>query len=280
VGLRLARHLKSRYRIAGTCRTAEQAKVLREAGVRPVLIDLDHDRAMAKSLTASLVVHLMPPPAEGQLDLRSRRLMRIVRGVKRMVYISTSGVYGDCAGALIDEVRRVKPQSGRAARRVDAENFLRERARTDRFGLSILRVPGIYAADRLPVERLRRGTPMLASEDDVYTNHIHADDLVQAIEACLMRGRPMRVYHASDNCPMLTSEYFEQVAAALGVAAPARLPRALLAGHLSPMQASFMQESRRLSNARLRTELRVNLRYPSVAAALLEIQSIPRDSVE
>jgi nucleoside-diphosphate-sugar epimerase len=197
-----------------------------------------------------------------------------------MVYISTSGVYGDCAGALIDEVHRVKPQSARAARRVDAESFLRERARTDRFSLSILRVPGIYAADRLPLERLRRGTPMLASEDDVYTNHIHAEDLVLAIEACLMRGRPMRVYHASDNYPMLTSEYFEQVAAALGLAAPARLPRALLAGHLSAMQASFMQESRRLSNTRLRTELGVNLRYPSVAAALREIQSIPRDSVE
>jgi nucleoside-diphosphate-sugar epimerase len=276
VGLRLAQHLKSRYRVHGTCRSIERAEVLREAGVRPVFLDLDRDAALAVNLSARLVVHLVPPQATADKDLRTRRLMRVLNNVERMVYVSTSGVYGDCGGAVIDETRRVNPQSDRAQRRVDAEAFLRTRARSGGFRLSILRVPGIYARDRLPEERLRRGTPTLRREDDVFTNHIHTDDLVRAIEAALLRGRPMRTYHASDDCPLLTSDYFEEVARACGIALPERLPRDLMLQQLTPMQRSFMLESRRLSNRRLRAELGLELRYRSVMEALRDPLSDPR----
>ena len=268
VGLRLALHLKSRYRVRGTCRSGERAEVLRRAGITPVRLDLDSNAALARTLTARLVVHLVPPQNSGSTDLRTRRLLRILKGVDKMVYVSTSGVYGDCGGAVIDETRRVRPQSDRATRRVDAETFLRDRARTSGFSMSVLRVPGIYAHDRLPEDRLRRGLPLLMRKDDVFTNHIHATDLVRAIEAALVRGRPMRTYHASDDCPLLTSDYFEEVARSLGMPAPVRLPREQMMAALSPMQRSFMEESRQLSNQRLHRELGLELRYPSVAQAL------------
>jgi nucleoside-diphosphate-sugar epimerase len=185
-----------------------------------------------------------------------------------MVYVSTTGVYGDCGGELVCESRAVNPQNARAKRRVDAERVLRAWARCSGSRLVILRVPGIYAADRLPLERLRKGTPALQPEDDVYTNHIHADDLARIVTAALCKGKPQRVYHASDDTRMKMGEYFDAVADAFGLPRPPRLPRAELQQVVSPMLLSFMSESRQLSNARMKTELGVRLRYAQVGAAL------------
>ena len=138
--------------------------------------------------------------------------------------------------------------------------------------VSVLRIPGIYALDRAggdPRERVARGTPVLAADDDVYTNHIHADDLARACIAALYRGLPQRAVHVSDDSEMRMGDYFDLAADLCGLARPPRLSRADAAQHLTPMALSFMSESRRLVNTRLTRELRLRLRYPRVHDGLL-----------
>jgi nucleoside-diphosphate-sugar epimerase len=180
-------------------------------------------------------------------------------------------VYGDCGGALVDETRPVAPRNARALRRVDGEQALRRWTRRGRGRASILRVPGIYANDRLPLKRLHDGTPALRAEDDVYTNHVHADDLARMAALALFRGLPGRVYHASDDTRMKMGEYFDAVADALKLPRPPRLPRSELKAAVSPATLSFMSESRQLDNGRIKRELGVRLRYRTVDEALAQL---------
>lgn len=182
----------------------------------------------------------------------------------RIVYASTTGVYGDCGGARIDETRPARPATPRAKRRVAAERLLRQATARGALSATIARIPGIYAADRLPLARLAKGTPALIAADDVYTSHIHADDLASILVRLATHGRPSRVVHASDNSELKMGEYFDRVADTFGVARAPRVSRALAEQQLDPLLLSFMSESRRLSNRRLLHELRVRLRYPSV----------------
>ena len=276
VGMRLIPLLRSRFRVFALTSQSERLSELRSAGVTPILGNLDspHSLYRLKGL-ADIVVHLAPPPLQGSLDQRTRNLVAILPRHGKLVYVSTTGVYGDCKGAFFDETRPVAPVNARAERRVDAERVLRRWARHHEGKLSILRVPGIYAADRLPLERLRQGTPALLDADDVYTNHIHADDLAQIIALALFRAQPLRVYHTVDDSALKMGDYFDQVAAAFKLPLPPRVPRAELSKQVSPMLLSFMSESRRLSNERMKTELGVRLRWPAVSDLLASLQSPP-----
>jgi nucleoside-diphosphate-sugar epimerase len=179
-------------------------------------------------------------------------------------------VYGDCGGARFDETRRVHPNTDRARRRVDAEARLRWFGRASGARVTLLRIPGIYAADRTggARERLARGTPVLDAAHDVYTNHIHADDLARACVAALTRGLAQRVVHASDDSELKMGDYFDLAAELYGLPRPSRITREQAAEHLSATQLSFLGESRRLVNQRLKNELRVKLRYPTVREGL------------
>jgi len=149
----------------------------------------------------------------------------------------------------------------------DAEARVRWFGRASGACVSVLRIPGIYAPDRDggdPRERLRRGAPVLVADDDVYTNHIHADDLARACVAALWRGAPQRVYHVSDDSQRRMGEHFDRVADLTGLPRPPRITREQARASLSPVQLSFLGESRRLVNTRLKRELRVRLRYPTV----------------
>jgi nucleoside-diphosphate-sugar epimerase len=173
-------------------------------------------------------------------------------------------VYGDCAGALIDETRPVRPANARAKRRVAAERRFRQASARGVMAASIVRIPGIYARERLPLARIEQGKPALVDADDVYTNHIHADDLAAIVLRAAMRGRAGRVVHASDDTVMKMGEYFDRVADAFGLPRVPRVTREAAQTMLDPATLSFMRESRRLSNARLKRELGVALRYPTV----------------
>lgn len=186
-----------------------------------------------------------------------------------MIYLSTSGVYGDCGGALVSEAAKLRPANPRAKRRVDAERRLTRAARHHGMRLIILRVPGIYAADRLPIQRILAGTPAIIAAEDSYTNHIHADDLaaltVRAMRHAIKRTKPrVRTYNANDDSQMKMSDYFDLVARTFGLAAPPRLPRAAAERAVSPMLRSFMGESRRLDNRRQKRELRLSFQFPTV----------------
>jgi nucleoside-diphosphate-sugar epimerase len=274
--------LRQRYRVFALLRDVRERARWQNAGASPIIADLDNRSSLARLAgLADLVLHLAPPPDKGPRDPRTQALLAALASGKslpqRLVYVSTSGVYGDCRGALIDETQAPNPLSARGARRVDAERQLRAFGRRTGTIVSILRAPGIYAADRLPVERLQKGLPALQPEDDVFTNHIHADDLARACIAALQRGCPNRVYNASDDSQLRMGEYFDRVADAFGLPHPPRITRAEAERTMSPVQLSFMRESRRLINRRLKKELAVRLVYPTVddgiAAALRERKS-------
>lgn len=251
-----------------------RAALLRAAGATPLGGDLDVPRTLERLAgIATHVLHLAPPPGQGAHDRRTQALLRALRraGAPRaLVYVSTSGVYGDCAGAWVAETRPLAPATARAQRRVDAERLLRAWGRTvDGPRTSVLRVPGIYAADRGQLRaRLERGEPVLRREDDVYVSHIHADDLARACALALWRGRPQRVLHVSDASALRMGDYFDQVADYFGLPRPPRIPRAQAQQQLGPVMWGFLQESRRLVAQRLARELRLVLRYPTVADGL------------
>jgi nucleoside-diphosphate-sugar epimerase len=269
VGMRLLPLVRKRFRVFAVTSQPGRCAELRAAGAIPLVADLDRPGTLKRLAgLADHVVHLAPPRSEGAQDQRTRNVTAILPEGARVVYVSTSGVYGDCGGELIDETRTVAPRNARAQRRVDAERVLRDWARRTRSRLAILRVPGIYAADRLPLKRLREGTPALSADDDVFTSHVHAEDLARICALALFRALPGRVYHAVDDTRMRMADYFDTVADAYGLARPPRLPRAELERQVSPMLLSFMSESRRLDNARIKRELGVRLRYRTVAEGI------------
>ena len=285
VALRALPRLVRNYRVYALLRSddADLSARLAALGVTPLRGDLDRPATLRRLAgLADAVLHFAPPPERGNLDMRTRHLIAALqRGEslpRRLVYISTSGVYGDCGGALVRETRSAAPRTARAKRRVDAEQQLRRWGR--RPGgptVSILRAPGIYAAERLPLERIRRGDPVLCREDDVYTNHIHADDLASCALAALRYGRPNRVYHASDASAMpgmgglRMADWFDAVADAYSLPRPRRVNRAQADQELTPQVLSFMGESRRLDNTRLTRELKLRLAYPDVFQGLAAI---------
>lgn len=265
--------LTQRYRVYATVRGDSAAADLRAAGATPVRADLDKRPTLRRLAgLGDLVLHSAPPQDKGDRDLRTRRLLAALasRGSlpRRLVYISTTGVYGDRGGQVVTEATATRPTTARARRRADAEEVLRHFGRRNRSGIVILRAPGIYAADRLPVDRIRRAEPVLRREDDVYTNHIHAEDLARIATLALERGGSCRAYNACDDSALRMGDYFDLVADAFGLPRPPRLARQEAAQCLSPVAMSFMRESRRLSNARLKRELRLRLRYPDVNAGL------------
>ena len=273
VALRAARLLAGRARLVGLTRRHDDVGKLREHGIVPIVGDLDDLRAIDRlRISPDAVMHFAPPPAEGRGDPRTARLVAALSAARRIprrfVYVSTSGVYGDCAGARIDETRPRRAASPRARRRVDAEDRLRHWAARNRVRLSIVRAPGIYAETRLPLERLRQQTPVLAPDIDVYTNHIHADDLARVAIAALFRGGANRAYHATDDAELRMGEWFDAVADAHGLARPPRVGGNEAETRIAPQLLSFMGESRRLSNHRMKRELRVRLRFPTPQAML------------
>ncbi len=274
IALRAAPLLQKHYRILGLCRSLDSFNRLRSHGIIPIYGNLDCPKSLGKLAgIAQLVVHLAPPPNQGLHDRRTVHLLSALSKrtqahvailPQRLIYISTSGVYGNCNGAFIDESHPVRPENDRAIRRVDAEKQIRHWARRNHVLVSILRVPGIYAADRLPLKRLREGHPTLLDHEDNYTNHIHADDLTRIICTALHHAKPSRIYHTSDDSQLKMGEYFDLVADHFDLPHPPRISRDQARERISPSMFSFMKESRRLKNLRMKKELRVNLLYPTV----------------
>jgi nucleoside-diphosphate-sugar epimerase len=279
VGQRVAAQLPPGVRLLALTSSPERLAGLRAQGVTPLQGNLDQPATLRRlSGLATRVLHLAPPPTENLTDWRrDPRTLSLLRALRlrslpqAMVYGSTSGVYGDCAGEWVNEVRAVNPGTPRAQRRVDAEQQLRFFGRSSGTRVHALRIPGIYAPDReggTPRPRLLKGTAVLQAEDDVYTNHIHANDLARACIAAIWRGLPQRITNVSDNTELKMGDYFDMAADLYGLPRPPRLSRSTAQQQLPLMLLSFMGESRRLDNTRLQRELRLPLRYPTVREGL------------
>ena len=284
VGLRVAQALPPRVRVIALTSSAERKAQLRARGITPLTGDLDQPDTLRRLAgLGQRVIHLAPPPGQGWGDPRTLALTRALRRRSKpvaVVYGSTSGVYGDCQGALVDETRAPGADSPRAQRRLAAENAMRFLGRSVNLRASILRIPGIYAVDRAdgtPRARLQKGTPVLQAADDVYTNHIQADDLARACLAALWRGKPQRIYNVNDDTCLKMGDYFDLAADLYGLARPPRVPRDTAKDKLPLLLLSFMSESRRMDNTRLTQELRLRLRYPTVSEGLVAIDLSLRD---
>jgi nucleoside-diphosphate-sugar epimerase len=293
--------LLRRFRVRVLCRSAETAARWRAQGAVPLIGDLDQPSSLRRLRgLADYVLHTAPPASNHSGDPRTVRLLAALGAARiiprAVVYISTTGVYGDCGGARIDETRRRSAGTARAQRRVAAEQTLRawvcrqarglrhariggrplqshppkklRKGRRRAPGLALVRAPGIYAADRLPLDRLRAGTPALRAEEDGYTSHIHAEDLAKAIQLAPFRLRGGRAVHTCDQSSLKMGDWFDAIADAFGLPAPRRISRSEAERVLPESLLSFMRESRRLDTRRMVRELRLRLRYASVSEGL------------
>ncbi len=272
VGLRVAQILRARVRLLALTSSMARTSELRARGITPLQGNLDvPDELRRLAGLATRVLYLAPPSGSGEGDPRTLALVRALRrrGLpSSLVYGSTSGVYGDCQGEVVVETRATHAETPRATRRIDAENSIRFLGRATPVRVGILRIPGIYASDReggTPRARLEKGMPVLQASDDVYTNHIHADDLARACVAALWRGQAQRIYNVNDDSELKMGDYFDLAADRYGLPRPPRIPRSTARNQMPLMLLSFMNESRRMDNSRMKRELRLKLRYPTIA---------------
>lgn len=290
VGSRALKQLINTMRVSVLTRDAHRDDWMRHLGARLMTADLDNPATLQRLTSlGTRILYLAPPPLGQSGDARSLAFSKVLRGKgqlsgrassprrrsfyakRHLVYASTSGVYGDAKGAWVDETTPANATTPRARKRIVAENIWRRVGQTHQFSVTILRIPGIYALDRAggnPRDRLLKGSPVLTAEDDVYTNHIHADDLARACVMSLWRGWPQRVWHISDDSALKMSEYFDLAADLMCLPRPPRISWAEAQTQLSSMILSFWSESRRLCNQRMKKELKLSLRYPTVMQGL------------
>jgi nucleoside-diphosphate-sugar epimerase len=286
VGERLARAERSRRPVLAVVRSASHAADLCGQGIRASRYDLDEagsglEPALAAAAHGAAIVYLVPPPEEGTTDPRLEEFLARLEGAAPAVfaYISTTGVYGDAGGALVDERTPVAPSNPRAVRRVAAESAVTRWCAERNVRCVVLRVPGIYGPHRLPLDRLARGEPALRPEDVGPGNRVHVDDLVAAIVAAIDRAEARGLFNVTDGDPSSTTVYLQETARAAGLAPPELVSRAEAASRISPGMLAFLRDSRRVDNRRMLEELGVQLRHPTVQsgirASLAEMQSRP-----
>ncbi len=280
VARRALPYLVRHWRVLAVTRSPQAARIARAGGALPVSANLDDWKSLQRvaGLAIDDVLITAPPPENGRTDPRMRKLLSAMTKAdsipQRLCYISTTGVYGDGGGEWLDETSPLRPQSDRAQRRADAEAALRAFSRRHGVQLTILRAPGIYAADRLPLRRLLDGLPLIRPEEDSFSNHIHADDLARLCVAGLLRvNGGLRCYNACDDEPLSVTDWYSQLADCFLLPLPEMLPREEVKQRVSPGLWSFLAESRRVDNTRLRRELKAVLRYPTVRVLLEELSA-------
>jgi nucleoside-diphosphate-sugar epimerase len=279
VGRRLARALLPRGPVMGLSRSEESAAEIETQGVDALCWDLDVvDAPVPRDFgTPAVIFYLVPPPVIGKTDPRLKHfLSKLPAPPSRLIYLSTTGVYGDTLGELVNEDAPLNPGSERATRRVDAERSLRQWCEHTGVAWTILRVPGIYGPGRLPIERIKRREPMIRHSEAGYSSRIHVDDLVAA---CLLAGASPkavnRAYNVTDGNPASMTEYFERVATLAGLTPPELISRAQAEQVLSAGLMSFLKESRRVDNSRIRDELGFSPRFKDLRLGILSSLPTP-----
>lgn len=274
IGRRVATRIGAEQ-VIGIVRSGSSARALAALGVEARTLDLDAPvEPSALPAAGRKIFYFAPPQGTGNTDDRVRRVCAALEynnRPSRVVYISTSAVYGDCAGAWIDETAALNPGTARGHRRLDAERQWLKFGETCGIPVIILRVPGIYAHDKLPLRRLREGLPVLVEDEAPFTNRIHADDLARVCIAAMQRGKAGRAYNVSDGRPTSMTDYFNKVADRLGLARPPQVGRDEAEKHLSSAMLSFLGESKRLANTRMLEELQIELQYPDLDRGLAAV---------
>ena len=270
IALRVADKLKKKYLLFGLIRSQHRVLDLRSRGIVPVMGDLDDLNSLQKiSGISDDILHLAPPSPTGLIDRRTINLLHTIKssGIlpQRLIYISTTAVYGDAKGNWVSETHSPNPKTDRGIRRLNAEKLIRKFGSDSGVGVSLLRVPGIYSKDRLPLTRLRSKMPLIRDKDDSYSNHVHVSDLVRIVLAALRKGKSGRIYNVCDDSSLKVGQYFDIIAKGYGFDKPRRLNLRDAEKEIPGSVFSFMRESRRVNNSRLKSELVKNFCYPSVS---------------
>ncbi len=273
IGTRVAALWQARgVAVAALSRSVTSTGRLHDRGIEALQGDLDRSDTLTQiNVDDCLLYYFVPPPNVGETDLRMRALLDALSNrpnPRKVVYISTTGVYGDNGGAWVTEDTPANPRTTRARRRLDAETVLRSWGRNQGVAAIVLRVPGIYGPGRLPIEAIRLGRPVVNEAECGFSNRIHADDLARICIAAAERGRADTIYNASDGSPGTMTDYFNRAADALDLPRPPVVSRADAARFLSPEMLSYLDESRRIDNRRMREELGVEPLYPNLQAGL------------
>jgi nucleoside-diphosphate-sugar epimerase len=269
IGRRVARlALAKGFAVTALVRSPEKAGELEGIGVTTVLGDLDSpDPVEGLPTRGALVFYFVPPPGGGTIDNRVRTFCGSIEPgeePEKIVYLSTTGVYGDTRGEWVTEETPVNPQTPRGHRRLDAEELLRGWGVHRKVATVILRVTGIYGPNRFPLDRLQGGHPVLREEEAPYTNRIHADDLARVCLAAAERAQDGEIFNVSDGRPGTLTEYFDAVADAFGLPRPPRVTLEEARKVMTPLMLSYIAESRRIDNRRMRERLGVELLYPTL----------------
>ena len=257
--------------VRGVVRSRSSAEQLHAIGVDALVSDLDQPPLPDLSLGGSSLFYFVPPPPSGSVDTRIGNLIDTFAEIgapRRLVYLSTTGVYGDCGGEWVDEQRQPRPVVPRALRRWDAEQSVRHWSRKSGCQLVVLRVAGFYGPGRLPLQRLREGLPLVCEEEAPFSNRIHIDDLVSVCVAAMTQGRSGELYNVSDGHPTTMTDYFDRIADLAGLRRPPKISLEQAKRQLSPGILSYLQESRRLCNHKMLKELEIELKYPDLACGL------------
>ncbi len=273
IGRRVARLVQQQGAgVDGVVRSVEGAQRLEGTGVTPLVADLNDPSSLAGLPTArATVFYFAPPPGGGHTDPKARNFCASVapgQEPEKLVYISTSGVYGDCGGAMVTEETPVNPQTARAKRRIDAESAFRQWGKQRGVAVVVLRVTGIYGPGRLPVSRLQGGAPLLRLEESPPTNRIHADDLARVCVAAAEKGADGEVFNVSDGHPSTMTEYFLAIAELFDLPKPPLVTMEEARKVMTPLMLSYLTESRRMDNRRMLERLGVTLLYPTLAEGL------------
>ena len=273
IGTQVAHHyLEKNQNLEALVRSEDSLNKLQTLGIKTQQADLATPFQLQLNTAGCKLFHFAPPPREGKEDIHTRNLITALRAVSsppsRIVYISTTGVYGDCQGSWVDEDAPVNPQVDRARRRYHAEQQLLEYGTDSGTDIVILRVAGIYGPGKLPLKRISEGHPVIRKEESPYTNRIHSSDLVKIALAAMDKWRHGAIYHACDGNPGTMAEYFSAVANKAGLPRPPEISLAEGNEKLSSGMMSYMRESRRLSNKKTLTELEIILDFPDLLQGL------------
>jgi len=259
---------------------------------------LELDKNTITLFEKSVMVYLVPPPAKGETDSRMQNFIALLSTLnhppEKILLISTTGVYGNCNGEWIDEQRKENPQVDRARRRCSAESQLKRYCEILQVPLIIFRVPGIYAADKLPLKRISSGEPIVNAHDSGFTNRIHALDLARfCVEGLLenvvttknARTESARtenagpenagpnnanaeIFNCCDGHPSTMNDYFMKVADAMKLPRPKEISLQQARQELSAGMLSYLAESKRISNKKLLRHFKTEFKYPDLLAGL------------
>lgn len=272
VGKRIAALCRERGdAVAALCRKEESCRELAGLGITPVPGDLDHPRTLRLPTAGGVVFYCAPPPGGGITEPRVQAFCdSIAPGSEpaRLVYLSTTGVYGDCGGGIVTEETPVNPETTRAKRRIHAERTLTAWGEERGVAVVILRVPGIYGPGRLPIPQLQGGQPVLLSEEAPYSNRIHVDDLAAVCLAAVERGGAGELFNVGDGQCGTMTDYFNAVADAAGLPRPPQVTMDEARRVMHPLMLSYFSESRRVDVEKMRRVLGVALRYPTLEEGL------------